>query len=100
VTVSILNSSGVKVALAQHLASKKSVVGKGFSTFKWSPSHPQSVTQTAKVLKLLLDGKVLTKEGVAKEYEIYCLPQIVWHLKEYHGWPIKMHPKKAEDFNM
>jgi hypothetical protein len=91
--VQVVNSAGVKVALAHHLASKASVGGKKHSPYIWPPSYPQAGTQTAIVLELLWDGKVLTREGVAKEYEIYCLPQIVRHLRAYHGWPIKTRRK-------
>lgn len=93
--VSILNSSGVKVALAHHLASKPSVGGEKHSAFKWPPSYPQAGTQTAIVLELFLEGKAITAEWLAKEYQILCLPQIVRHLKVHHGWPIEMHWKEG-----
>lgn len=93
--VQVVNGSGVKVALAHHLASKTSIGGKKQPAYKWPPSMPQSGTQTAIVLKLFLEGKVLTHEWLAKEHQIHCLTQIAWHLEAYHGWPIEMRWKQA-----
>ncbi len=82
--VSVLSSSGAKIALAQYLLTK------------YPPAVPQVWSQSFSILKALLAGQRLTSPKAANELHVLGLPQKIEYLRRL-GWDIKTVRKYAKN---